>query len=88
MRRLKGREHGFPAVLVRLPTVTRAQLHKLIVDAWRRAPRQLVKDGVAAARPSERRSRRESNHERGELTGFPRPTNPMPAFVRSTYSRA
>lgn len=49
---------GFPAVLVRLPTVTRTQLRKLIVDAWRsQAPRQLVKDGVAA-RPRKRPSRR------------------------------
>jgi hypothetical protein len=50
--------NGFPAVLVRLPAVTRAQLRKLIVDAWRcQAPRQLVK-GDAAARPRKRPSRR------------------------------
>jgi len=35
--------NGFPAVLVRLPKVTRAQLRKLILDAWRcQAPRELV----------------------------------------------
>lgn len=37
-------QNGFPAVLVRLPAVTRAQLEKLIVDAWTcQAPRQLGK---------------------------------------------
>jgi hypothetical protein len=51
--------NGFPAVLVRLPKVTRAQLQKLIVDAWRcQAPPPLVTDSVAAARPRPRRSRR------------------------------
>jgi hypothetical protein len=46
--------NGFPAVLVRLPAVTRAQLRKLIFDAWRcQAPRQLVKDHEAA-RPRKR----------------------------------
>jgi hypothetical protein len=40
--------NGFPAVLVRLPRVTRAQLRKLIFDAWRcQAPRQLVEDDAA-----------------------------------------
>ena len=35
--------NGFPAVLVRLPKVTRAQLHKLLDEAWRcQAPRELV----------------------------------------------
>jgi len=35
--------NGFPAVLVRLPRVTPAQLRKLILDAWRcQAPRELV----------------------------------------------
>jgi hypothetical protein len=35
--------NGFPAVLVRLRAVTRVQLHKLIVDAWRcQAPRRLA----------------------------------------------
>jgi hypothetical protein len=43
--------NGFPAVLVRLPKVTRAQLHKLIVDAWRcQAPPALVKEEAATAR--------------------------------------
>lgn len=50
--------NGFPAVLVRLPAVTRAQLRSLIVAAWRcQAPPQLVKDH-AAAPARERRSRR------------------------------
>ena len=35
--------NGFPAVLVRLPKVTRPLLRKLIVDAWRcQAPRKLL----------------------------------------------
>ena len=35
--------NGFPAVLVRLPKVSRALLRKLVVDAWRcQAPRKLV----------------------------------------------
>lgn len=47
--------NGFPAVLVRLPAVTRAQLQKLLVDAWRcQAPRQVVE----AARPRRRQPRR------------------------------
>jgi len=42
--------NGFPAVLVRLPAVTSAQLRKLIEDAWRcQAPRDLS-DPVAARR--------------------------------------
>jgi len=50
--------NGFPAVLVRLPAVTRVQLRKLIFDAWRcQAPRQLVKDHEAA-RPGKRPQRR------------------------------
>ena len=37
--------NGFPAVLVRLPKVTRPLLRKLLFDAWRcQAPRALVKD--------------------------------------------
>jgi hypothetical protein len=37
--------NGFPAVLVRLPKVSRALLRKLVVDAWRcQAPRKLVED--------------------------------------------
>jgi hypothetical protein len=50
--------NGFPAVLVRLPLVTHAQLRKLIADAWRcQAPPQLVKDDPPA-RPRKRPSRR------------------------------
>jgi len=50
--------NGFPAVLVRLRAVTRAQLRSLIVAAWRgQAPPQLVKDH-AAAPAGKRRSRR------------------------------
>jgi hypothetical protein len=46
--------NGFPAVLVRLPKVTKAQLRKLIVDAWRcQAPRDAVAD-EADARPRTR----------------------------------
>ena len=42
---------GFPAVLVRLPAVTRAQLRTLIVEAWRcQAPPQLVNDGAGPRR--------------------------------------
>jgi hypothetical protein len=38
--------NGFPAVLVRLPAVTEAQLRKLILDAWQcQAPRELLKEG-------------------------------------------
>lgn len=49
--------NGFPAVLVRLPKVTQAQLRKLIVDAWRcLAPPQLVKDDPLP-RPRQRSSR-------------------------------
>jgi len=37
--------NGFPAVLVRLPKVTRPLLRRLIVDAWRcQAPRKLVEE--------------------------------------------
>ncbi|MGE5125507.1 MAG: MmcQ/YjbR family DNA-binding protein [Betaproteobacteria bacterium] len=37
--------NGYPAVLVRLPRVTRAQLQKLLEDAWRcQAPRTLLGD--------------------------------------------
>ena len=44
--------NGFPAVLVRLPKVTRTQLQKLIFDAWQcQAPRRLVEDFAAAAAP-------------------------------------
>jgi hypothetical protein len=47
--------NGFPAVLVRLPSITSAQLRKLIVDAWAcQAPRELVKAGEAL-RPQRKR---------------------------------
>jgi hypothetical protein len=40
---------GYPAVLVRLPVVTKAQLRKLISDAWHcQAPKELVQDGADA----------------------------------------
>jgi hypothetical protein len=46
---------GFPAVLVRLPAVTKAQLSQLIADAWRcQAPAELLKAEPAAR--SHRRS--------------------------------
>jgi len=48
--------NGFPAVLVRLPAITKAQLRKLIVDAWRcQAPLQLLKQDTPT------RSRRRSS---------------------------
>jgi hypothetical protein len=51
--------NGFPAVLVRLRRVTRAQLHKLLADAWRcQAPRELIEERQAGARPPNRRPRR------------------------------
>jgi hypothetical protein len=41
--------NGFPAVLVRLPAVTLAELRKLIVEAWRCvAPAALVLEGQRA----------------------------------------
>jgi hypothetical protein len=50
--------NGFPAVLVRLPAVTKAQLRTLIVDAWRcQAPRELVEPDKAT-RPRKRPPRR------------------------------
>jgi hypothetical protein len=50
--------NGFPAVLVRLPAVTLAQLRSLIAAAWRcQAPRELV-EGPAAAPARKRPSRR------------------------------
>jgi hypothetical protein len=37
--------NGFPAVLVRLPTITAEELQELLTDAWRlQAPRALVKE--------------------------------------------
>lgn len=49
--------NGFPAVLVRLPRVTRAQLQKLLEDAWRcQAPRALLDDREQESLP--RRVRR------------------------------
>jgi hypothetical protein len=51
--------NGFPAVLVRLPAVSRAQLRGLLVAAWRcQAPPQLVKDQAPAAPARKRPSRR------------------------------
>lgn len=52
--------NGFPAVLVRLAKVTRAQLQKLLEDAWRcQAPRALSADSVrGVATRKTRRSRR------------------------------
>jgi hypothetical protein len=48
---------GFPAVLVRLPKLTRAQLQKLLEDAWRcQAPRALSADGARGV--ATRRTRR------------------------------
>jgi hypothetical protein len=45
---------GFPAVLVRLPAVTKTELRALLVEAWRcQAPPKLV-EGKAAARPRKR----------------------------------
>jgi len=47
---------GFPAILVRLPSVDLNELRELITAAWRcQAPRALV-DGVAARRRRPRRS--------------------------------
>jgi hypothetical protein len=49
--------NGFPAVLVRLPMVTRAQLRKLLFAAWRcQAPPGLLKDTTAPP-PKRARSR-------------------------------
>jgi hypothetical protein len=49
---------GFPAVLVRLPALSVAQLRALLVGAWRcQAPRQLV-EARTAARRSKRPARR------------------------------
>jgi hypothetical protein len=42
--------NGFPAVLVRLPKLTRAQLQKLLVEAWRgQAPKKLQQGFTASA---------------------------------------
>src|SRR5262249_50637825 len=59
--------NGFPAVLVRLPAVTSAQLRKLIEDAWRcQAPRGLSDPPAAAhaGRAALRRSARSSARKR------------------------
>jgi hypothetical protein len=49
--------NGFPAVLVRLPAVSTAQLRKLIADAWScQAPREL--SDAASGEPRRTRSRR------------------------------
>ena len=50
--------NGFPAVLVRLPAITKAQLRKLIVDAWRcQAPSDLLQDDTPTG-PRRRAPRR------------------------------
>lgn len=50
--------NGFPAVLVRLPSLTPAQLRTLLVEAWRcQAPRELVED-METTRPRKRPPRR------------------------------
>jgi hypothetical protein len=50
--------NGFPAVLVRLPKVTRAQLQKLLEDGWRcLAPRALITESTRGA-PSPRKAKR------------------------------
>jgi hypothetical protein len=42
--------NGFPAVLVRLPKVRKAELRELLIDAWRcLAPRKLVAEYDAAS---------------------------------------
>jgi hypothetical protein len=54
---------GYPAVLVRLPQVTSAELHALLAEAWRCvAPRRPV-DADPPARPA-RRQPRESRARR------------------------
>jgi hypothetical protein len=52
--------NGFPAVLVRLPKATPAQLQKLLEDAWRcQAPRARIADRTRGALPRKAaRSRR------------------------------
>jgi hypothetical protein len=46
---------GFPAVLVRLPKVSLAQLRKLLFDAWQcQAPRQLLEKDAAPGPPRKR----------------------------------
>jgi len=50
--------NGFPAVLVRLPAITAAQLRPLLFEAWRcQAPPELTKEGPATPR-RKRASRR------------------------------
>jgi hypothetical protein len=51
--------NGFPAVLVRLPKVSLAQLRALLTSAWRcQAPAHLLKETVPFARPARARKRR------------------------------
>lgn len=73
--------NGFPAVLVRLRRVTRAQLHKLLVDAWRcQAPRELVKEPDARRDAPGGRGRC-ATPSRGPLLPAgprPRPCRPSP----------
>jgi len=41
--------NGFPAVLVRLAAISRAELQELLIEAWRvQAPKQLVREYDAA----------------------------------------
>jgi hypothetical protein len=41
--------NGFPAVLVRLAAISRAELEELLIEAWRlQAPKQLVREYDAA----------------------------------------
>jgi hypothetical protein len=50
--------NGFPAVLVRLRSVTLAQLRKLLIEAWRcQAPRALVDAAPAARRPLSKKTK-------------------------------
>jgi hypothetical protein len=57
--------NGFPAVLVRLPAITEAELRKLISDAWRcQAPRQPADAKPATTRPAARGARRKAASSR------------------------
>ena len=56
---------GFPAVLVRVPVATKAQLGTLITEAWRRqAPPELLKS-VVPSRPGRQSRRRRPVPRRG-----------------------
>jgi hypothetical protein len=61
---------GFPAVLVHLPAVTKAQLGKLIADAWRcQAPAELLEAETAPARARRQPRRRGRGAGRGPAQG-------------------